>query len=89
MRPEVWSAATQSARAASTMCSFAPVPTFCRWMWQSQLKGDGTSVELGNGPAYVRRSVTNPAVGRTSPYSWWAGKGRSRSGKMWVWGRSR
>ncbi|MFF5081781.1 family 78 glycoside hydrolase catalytic domain [Actinoplanes sp. NPDC000266] len=28
-------------------------------------------VELGNGPAYVRRSVTNPAVGRTSPYSWW------------------
>ena len=28
-------------------------------------------VRLGNGPAYVRRSVTNPAVGRTSPYSWW------------------
>ena len=28
-------------------------------------------VQLGNGPAYVRRSVTNPAVGRTSPYSWW------------------
>jgi alpha-L-rhamnosidase len=28
-------------------------------------------VELGNGPAYVRRSVTNPAVGRTAPYSWW------------------
>jgi alpha-L-rhamnosidase len=28
-------------------------------------------VALGNGPAYVRRSVTNPAVGRTSPYSWW------------------
>jgi alpha-L-rhamnosidase len=28
-------------------------------------------VELGNGTAYVRRSVTNPAVGRTSPYSWW------------------
>ena len=26
---------------------------------------------LGNGPAYVRRSVTNPAVGRTAPYSWW------------------
>ncbi|WP_062352845.1 alpha-L-rhamnosidase [Herbidospora yilanensis] len=34
--------------------------------------GDNTiGVELGNGPAYVRRSVTNPAVGRTSPYSWW------------------
>jgi alpha-L-rhamnosidase len=28
-------------------------------------------VRLGNGPAYVRRSVTNAAVGRTSPYSWW------------------
>jgi len=28
-------------------------------------------VRLGNGPAYVRRSVTNPAVGRTAPYSWW------------------
>jgi alpha-L-rhamnosidase len=28
-------------------------------------------VELGNGTAYVRRSVVNPAVGRTSPYSWW------------------
>ncbi|MEV0714836.1 family 78 glycoside hydrolase catalytic domain [Asanoa sp. NPDC050611] len=28
-------------------------------------------VELGNGTAYVRRSVTNPAVGRNSPYSWW------------------
>ena len=35
-------------------------------------KGDNTlGVQLGNGPAYVRRSVTNPAVGRTSPYSWW------------------
>ncbi|GAA1017499.1 hypothetical protein Aple_032170 [Acrocarpospora pleiomorpha] len=34
--------------------------------------GDNTiGVEIGNGPAYVRRSVTNPAVGRTSPYSWW------------------
>ncbi|MEU6040739.1 family 78 glycoside hydrolase catalytic domain [Actinomadura sp. NPDC047616] len=34
--------------------------------------GDNTiGVELGNGTAYVRRSVTNPAVGRTSPYSWW------------------
>ncbi|KAI9155571.1 bacterial alpha-L-rhamnosidase-domain-containing protein [Paramyrothecium foliicola] len=28
-------------------------------------------VAVGNGFAYVRRSVTNPAVGRTSPYSWW------------------
>jgi alpha-L-rhamnosidase len=28
-------------------------------------------VQLGNGPAYVRRSVTNAAVGRTAPYSWW------------------
>lgn len=28
-------------------------------------------VQLGNGPAYVRGSVTHPAAGRTSPYSWW------------------
>jgi alpha-L-rhamnosidase len=34
--------------------------------------GDNTvGVQLGNGTAYVRRSVVNPAVGRTSPYSWW------------------
>ncbi|MEU5877873.1 family 78 glycoside hydrolase catalytic domain [Spirillospora sp. NPDC047279] len=34
--------------------------------------GDNTiGVELGNGTAYVRRSVTNPAVGRNAPYSWW------------------
>jgi len=33
--------------------------------------GNTLGVRLGNGPAYVRRSVTNPAVGRTSPYSWW------------------
>ncbi|MGH3392044.1 MAG: family 78 glycoside hydrolase catalytic domain [Actinomadura sp.] len=34
--------------------------------------GDNTiGVRLGNGTAYVRRSVTNQAVGRTSPYSWW------------------
>jgi alpha-L-rhamnosidase len=32
---------------------------------------NAVGVELGNGTAYVRRSVTNPAVGRTSPYSWW------------------
>ena len=37
------------------------------------LRGGGNTigVELGNGTAYVRRSVTNPAVGRTAPYSWW------------------
>ncbi|MEU4689864.1 family 78 glycoside hydrolase catalytic domain [Actinoplanes sp. NPDC023714] len=35
-------------------------------------KGENTiGVRLGNGPAYVRRSVVNPAVGRTAPYSWW------------------
>jgi alpha-L-rhamnosidase len=28
-------------------------------------------VKLGNGPAYVRRSITNPAVGRNAPYAWW------------------
>jgi alpha-L-rhamnosidase len=28
-------------------------------------------VKLGHSTAYVRRSLTNPAVGRTSPYSWW------------------
>jgi alpha-L-rhamnosidase len=28
-------------------------------------------VELGNGTALVTRSVTNPATGRTAPYSWW------------------
>ncbi|KAJ3542971.1 hypothetical protein NM208_g3810 [Fusarium decemcellulare] len=28
-------------------------------------------VRLGNGPAYVRRSVVNPAVSRNAPYSWW------------------
>jgi len=33
--------------------------------------GNTVGVRLGNGPAYVRRSVTNPAVGRNSPYSWW------------------
>jgi alpha-L-rhamnosidase len=33
--------------------------------------GNTIGVQLGNGPAYVRRSVTNPAVGRTAPYSWW------------------
>ncbi|HEX6355692.1 family 78 glycoside hydrolase catalytic domain [Actinophytocola sp.] len=33
--------------------------------------GNTVGVELGNGTAYVRRGVTNPAVGRTAPYSWW------------------
>jgi alpha-L-rhamnosidase len=33
--------------------------------------GNTLGVALGNGTAYVRRSVTNPAVGRTAPYSWW------------------
>jgi len=33
--------------------------------------GNTLGVALGNGPAYVRRGVTNPAVGRTAPYSWW------------------
>ncbi|MFD3918928.1 alpha-L-rhamnosidase N-terminal domain-containing protein [Streptomyces sp. NPDC058595] len=28
-------------------------------------------VELGHGTALVSRSVTNPATGRTAPYSWW------------------
>ncbi|MFJ8010018.1 family 78 glycoside hydrolase catalytic domain [Streptomyces fagopyri] len=28
-------------------------------------------VELGHGQALVSRSVTNPAAGRTAPYSWW------------------
>ncbi|MFC4018451.1 family 78 glycoside hydrolase catalytic domain [Micromonospora sp. GCM10011542] len=42
-------------------------------------KGDNTvGVKLGNGPAYVRRSVTNPAVGRTSPYSWWQSQLKGR-----------
>ena len=44
-------------------------------------RGSNTiGVELGSGPAYVRRSVTNPAVGRTNPYSWWQSqlKGNSR-----------
>jgi alpha-L-rhamnosidase len=35
-------------------------------------RGQNTlGVRVGNGPAYVRRSITNPAVGRTAPYSWW------------------
>jgi alpha-L-rhamnosidase len=37
------------------------------------------AVRLGNGPAYVRRSVTNPAVGRTAPYSWWQSQPKGQS----------
>ncbi|KAF9874580.1 putative alpha-l-rhamnosidase protein [Colletotrichum karsti] len=29
------------------------------------------AVRLGNGPAYIRSDVTNPAVGRNAPYAWW------------------
>lgn len=39
--------------------------------WALRKGANTVGVALGNGPAYVRRSVTNPAVGRTSPYSWW------------------
>jgi len=35
-------------------------------------------VRLGNGPAYVRRSVTNVGVGRTSPYAWWQSQLKGR-----------
>jgi alpha-L-rhamnosidase len=43
-------------------------------------QGDNTlGVRLGNGPAYVRRSVTNPAVGRTAPYSWWQSQLKGQS----------
>ena len=35
-------------------------------------RGSNTlGVELGHGPALVLRSITNPATGRTAPYSWW------------------
>jgi alpha-L-rhamnosidase len=40
--------------------------------------GNTVGVRLGNGPAYVRRSVTNPAVGRTAPYSWWQSQLKGR-----------
>jgi alpha-L-rhamnosidase len=40
--------------------------------------GNTVGVQLGNGTAYVRRSVTNPAVGRTSPYSWWQSQLKGR-----------
>lgn len=36
-----------------------------------QAGSNAIGVSLGNGPAYARRSVTNPAVGRNSPYAWW------------------
>ena len=41
--------------------------------------GNTIGVELGNGTAYVRRSVTNPAVGRTAPYSWWQSQPKGNS----------
>ncbi|MET8151504.1 family 78 glycoside hydrolase catalytic domain [Actinoplanes sp. NPDC049668] len=45
-----------------------------------ELRGGANSVgvRLGSGPAYVRRSVTNPAVGRASPYSWWQSQLKGR-----------
>ncbi|MBB4764281.1 family 78 glycoside hydrolase catalytic domain [Amorphoplanes digitatis] len=45
-----------------------------------ELRGGANSVgvRLGNGPAYVRRGVTNPAVGRTAPYSWWQSQLKGR-----------
>lgn len=34
--------------------------------------GDNTlGIALGHGTALVTRSITNPATGRTAPYSWW------------------
>lgn len=36
-----------------------------------QTGSNAIGVNLGNGPAYIRRSVTNPAVGRNSPYARW------------------
>ncbi|KAL7947061.1 putative alpha-L-rhamnosidase [Trichoderma barbatum] len=36
-----------------------------------RLGRNAIGVSLGHGPAYVRRSVKNPAVGRNSPYAWW------------------
>ena len=50
------SPASTAPTTSPTRCGAAATPSAC---------------ELGNGPAYVRRSVTNPAVGRTAPYSWW------------------
>jgi alpha-L-rhamnosidase len=36
-----------------------------------QTGANAIGVKLGNGPAYVRRSITNAAVGRNAPYAWW------------------
>jgi len=36
-------------------------------------------VRLGNGPAYVRTNVRNPAVGRNSPYAWWQSQYKGNS----------
>ena len=36
-----------------------------------QTGANAIGVKLGNGPAYVRRNITNAAVGRNAPYAWW------------------
>ncbi|KAL0940485.1 alpha-l-rhamnosidase [Colletotrichum truncatum] len=36
-----------------------------------QAGANAIGVSLGNGPAYVRSTVKNPAVGRNAPYAWW------------------
>ena len=47
------------------------VPDLRRHRRARRRQSNTVGVQLGNGTAYVRRSVTNPAVGRTAPYSWW------------------
>ncbi|KAK7428847.1 hypothetical protein QQZ08_004617 [Neonectria magnoliae] len=57
-------------------------PGYSNWQLSSEYRtydikdqlrpgANAIGVALGNGPAYVRRNVVNPAVGRNSPYSWW------------------
>lgn len=57
-------------------------PGYSNWQLASEYRTydvtdalvDGSNtlgVQLGNGTGYVRRSITNPDVGRTSPYAWW------------------
>ncbi|KAM9883199.1 alpha-l-rhamnosidase [Verticillium dahliae] len=57
-----------------------PLPLFVRHfdissgkvVADARLSGpNAVGVSLGNGPAYVRCNVRNPAVGRNAPYSWW------------------
>ena len=66
----------------SSLTDEALAPGYSNWQLASEYRtydvtdelvaGSNTvGVQLGNGTAYVRRSVTNPAVGRTAPYSWW------------------